>query len=89
MSPTVTAFEPPAGVDPEELRRLVWEEYGVMIAGSWGRLQGRVLRIGHMGIQASRTHLIIAYTALARALRDLGYRVDTGRLIDAIEEEFK
>jgi alanine-glyoxylate transaminase/serine-glyoxylate transaminase/serine-pyruvate transaminase len=60
-----------------------------MIAGSWGRLMGKVLRVGHMGVQASRTHVLSAFTALARALRDLGYSVNIGKVAEAIEEEFK
>lgn len=88
-SPTVTAFEVPRGIVEEDLRRLLWAKYGVMIAGSWGRLQGKVLRVGHMGIQASRLHLIIAYTSLARALRDMGLQVRVGDVVEAIEEEFK
>ncbi|MEM0225204.1 MAG: alanine--glyoxylate aminotransferase family protein, partial [Desulfurococcaceae archaeon] len=82
-SPTVTAFETPSGVNELELRKLMWEKYGVMIAGSWGRLQGRVLRIGHMGVQASRTHVITAFTTLAKAMSDLGFNVNKARLIEA------
>ena len=89
QSPTVTAIQVPAGIDEKQLRRTTWEKYGVMIAGSWGKLEGRVIRIGHMGVQASRTHLIIAYTALARALREQGYRVDIGSIVEAIEDTYK
>ncbi len=89
QSPTVTAIQVPAGIDEKQLRRTTWEKYGVMIAGSWGKLEGRVIRIGHMGVQASRTHLIIAYTALARALIEQGYRVDIGSIVEAIEDTYK
>ncbi len=87
-SPTVTAIEIPRGVDDARLRELMWAKYGVMIAGSWGRLAGKVIRIGHMGVQASRNHLIIAFAALARALGDMGYRVNLGSVIDAIESTY-
>ena len=87
-SPTVTAIEVPSGVNEEKLRELTWRKYGVMIAGSWGRLRGRVVRIGHMGVQASRNHLIIAFTALARALKDLGYTVNIGKVVEAIEDGY-
>jgi len=88
-SPTVTAFEVPRGINEAELRKMIWEKYGVMIGGSWGRLQGKVLRIGHMGVKASRIHLLIAITTLARALADLGYRLNVEEAIEALEEEFK
>jgi alanine-glyoxylate transaminase/serine-glyoxylate transaminase/serine-pyruvate transaminase len=87
-SPTVTAALVPKGIDEAELRRITWEKYGVMIAGSWGKLQGKVVRIGHMGVQASRTHLIVGFTALARALKDLGYQVDVGKVVEALEEVY-
>lgn len=87
-SPTVTAFLVPRGVDEGALRERMWVKYGVMIAGSWGRLQGKVLRVGHMGVQASRTHLLVAYTALCRALCELGYRVSVSKAVEAIEGSF-
>ncbi len=88
-SPTVTAFIVPNNINEEKLRDITWRKYGVMIAGSWGRLKGKVLRIGHMGVQASRTHLLIAYTVLAKALRDLGLNTNIGRVVEAIEETYK
>jgi len=88
-SPTVTAIEVPNGISEEKLRELTWRKYGVMIAGSWGKLKGRVIRIGHMGVQASRNHLIIAFTALTRALKDLGYTVNIGKVVEAIEDSYK
>ena len=87
-SPTVTAIEVPNGINEEKLRELAWRKYGVMIAGSWGKLKGRVVRIGHMGVQASRNHLIIAFTALTRALKDLGYTVNIGKVVEAIEDSY-
>ena len=85
-SPTVTAIEVPHGINGEQLREIAWKKYGVMIAGSWGRLRGRVVRIGHMGIQASRNHLILGFTALMKALRDLGYTASVGKVVEAIED---
>ncbi len=88
-SPTVTAIEVPPGIDEARLREIAWKKYGVMIAGSWGKLQGKVIRIGHMGVQASRTHLIIAYTALAASLRSLGFKTNVSRAIEAIENIYR
>ncbi|MEM3980672.1 MAG: alanine--glyoxylate aminotransferase family protein [Ignisphaera sp.] len=87
-SPTVTAFISPKNIDERILRDVMWRKYGIMLAGSWGKLKGKVVRIGHMGVQASRTHLIIAYTALAKTLKDLGLEVNKGKVIEAIEEVY-
>lgn len=86
--PSVSAFLAPAGVNPAEVRRLAWEKYGVMIAGSWGRLEGSVLRIGHMGVQASYAYLSLAFTALGRALADLGHKADVGAAVEALASNF-
>ncbi|AEA12627.1 Serine-glyoxylate transaminase [Thermoproteus uzoniensis 768-20] len=86
--PTVTAFAPPPGIRPADVRKIAWEKYGVMIAGSWGKLEDSVLRIGHMGVQASYAHLALAFSALGRALADLGYKADVGAALEAIAERF-
>jgi len=87
-SPSVTAFLLPKGIKDKELRELIWKKYGVMIAGSWGKLEGKVARIGHMGYQASLNNLLIAYSALSRSLNDLGYKNSTTNALGAIEESF-
>jgi alanine-glyoxylate transaminase/serine-glyoxylate transaminase/serine-pyruvate transaminase len=88
-SPTVTALLVPKGVEEARLRMHIWNRYGVMLAGSWGRLEGKVIRIGHMGVQASRGHLVQAYIALARGLRDMGFNVSISKAVEAIESVFK
>jgi len=85
--PTATAFKTP--VPPAQLRRHIWEKYGVLLAGSWGPLEGEVMRIGHMGVQASPDHLVTAVTALAAGLRDFGLDVDVGRAVEAVVEAFR
>jgi uncharacterized protein with von Willebrand factor type A (vWA) domain len=41
-----------------------------------------------MGLQASRTHLLKAYTALARGLKDMGLEVSVSKVVDAIENAY-
>jgi aspartate aminotransferase-like enzyme len=48
-SNTVTAVRLPEGVDGARLSELLRTEHSVVAAGGQGRLQGKVLRIGHMG----------------------------------------
>jgi len=80
-SPTVTAFYTPDGISEAKVREGAFK-YGVLIAGSWGPLKGRVLRIGHMGYTASLNMMTNAVVALAKALNDAGYRV---KVSDAVE----
>ncbi len=88
-SPTVTAINVPRGVDEARLREAMWRKHGVMIAGSWGRLEGKVIRVGHMGIQASKTRLVATYASLAEALREQGYPASVGKVVEAVDANYK
>ncbi len=72
-SPTVTAIRCPPRVRDTELLRRMEERYGVMIAGSWGKLSGKVLRLGNMGYNAYPRRALTAMRALEEALKDLGF----------------
>ncbi|MGB9976054.1 pyridoxal-phosphate-dependent aminotransferase family protein [Thermovenabulum sp.] len=69
-SDTVTAFNIPEGIDDEKFRRHLLKKYGVMIAGSWGKLSGRVWRIGHMGENAREDRVFKFFTEFQKALQD-------------------
>lgn len=73
-SPTVTVFRRPARVDEGRLRAVMESRYSVMIAGSWGKLTGEVLRLGNMGYNAYPQKAIKATGALENALKDVGFR---------------
>jgi aspartate aminotransferase-like enzyme len=72
-SDTVTAVKVPDGVDAAALRRLLREDYGVVLAGGQGALSGKIVRIGHMGL-VSEADIDAALTALGQALTRLGFR---------------
>jgi aspartate aminotransferase-like enzyme len=46
---TVTAAWLPAGVSWPDLSRVLRERHGVTLAGGLGQLQGRIVRLGHLG----------------------------------------
>ena len=48
-SNTVTAIKGPEGVDLKKLLQILREDYGVVLAGGQGKLDGKIFRIGHMG----------------------------------------
>lgn len=48
-SDAVTAFEPPAGVDPSKVIAALRDQFGVLISGGQGSMKGKILRIGHLG----------------------------------------
>ncbi|MFX0114137.1 MAG: pyridoxal-phosphate-dependent aminotransferase family protein [Candidatus Hodarchaeota archaeon] len=77
-SPTVTAFLPPKGIDEGKLREILWKKYGVMIAGNYGELAGRVPRLGHMGFDANYRKALSSLCAIEKGLQDLGHSIESG-----------
>ena len=70
---TVTVVEVPEGVDSAVLLDTMTEKYGVMIAGCFDFLAGKVIRLGHMGENANVEDVTMMLYALECALVDLGY----------------
>jgi len=67
----------PQGVDVSSLRKLLREEFGVVVAGGQGSLTGKIVRIGHLGA-VPETDIREAVGALGSALAKLGYRPAAG-----------
>lgn len=76
-SDTVTAVKAPEGVDVGELRKLMEDEYNVILAGGQGKLSGKIFRIGHLGL-VEEDDIRDALDALAQALPKLGHKVSVG-----------
>lgn len=70
-SNTVTAFEIPQPFTDPQIVGTMAEKYGVLIGGGFRETKGRLLRIGHMGYQASVTNILTTLAALERTLGDL------------------
>jgi aspartate aminotransferase-like enzyme len=48
-SDTVTAIKLPAGVDDKQIRGVLKDRFGIVVAGGQEAWKGKVVRIGHMG----------------------------------------
>ncbi len=75
-----TAVRVPDGIDDVELRRRMVERFGVLISGSitGSVLDGRLVRIGHMGVCCSPTYALAALAAMEHSLRTMGWNVAPG-----------
>ncbi|MGO9241092.1 MAG: pyridoxal-phosphate-dependent aminotransferase family protein [Bryobacteraceae bacterium] len=71
---TVIAPRVPAGVDDALLRRSLFQNHGIDIAGGIGILAGQILRIGTMGYGSSADNIKLLLAALEEALHEQGYR---------------
>ena len=75
-SNTVTVIEIPKGIDDKELLKHMLDEFNVFIAGSFGYLQGKVIRIGHMGENAKKDKMAYTLLALQNSLKVLGFQCE-------------
>lgn len=71
-SNTVTAVVLPDGIDFETVQKYILDNYGILIAGSFGYLKDKVIRIGHMGENCTYERMTLFLTALDSALRASG-----------------
>ncbi|GBF10677.1 alanine--glyoxylate aminotransferase family protein [Tepidibacillus infernus] len=84
---TVTAIKGDERFDPEQLRKVLREDYKIVAAGGQQHLKGKIFRIGHMGY----THpmdILTTIAGLELALKQIGYPVELGKGIKAAEEEW-
>ncbi len=72
-SNTVTVIEIPEGINDKELLKHMVDEFDVFIAGSFGYLKGKVIRIGHMGENAKKSKMVYTLLALQASLKALGF----------------
>lgn len=71
-SNSVTAMKVPEGVTFKEINETMLNEHKIMIAGSFGFLQDKVIRIGHMGENCSEEKVYLTLKALDHTLRKYG-----------------
>lgn len=67
-----TAVTVPDGFDARKIIDTLRSRYGVMIAGGYGELSGKLFRLGHMGQAAHPTLVVAQIGMLERTLADLG-----------------
>lgn len=81
-SPAVTAFRPPSRVDARNLIRVLRDDYDTIVGGGTGKLEGQLLRVGHLGF-VTMTDIVAFFSALELALRDFNQPVEPGQAISA------
>jgi aspartate aminotransferase-like enzyme len=78
----VTVVAVPASLDAEAVRAAA-AAHGLALVAGRGALAGKILRIDHMGIGATREHVFASLVALGAALRESGMRVEIGAAVAA------
>ncbi len=72
FSNTVTVFEVPEGTTDNEILETMKQDYNIMLAGSFDRLAGKVIRIGHMGNNATVENVRETFHGLDGTFKKLG-----------------
>lgn len=81
--PTVTCINVPEGVDPESVRAMLLNEFGIEIASSFGPLHGKIWRIGTMGYSCRKENILRVLSALEGVLIRHGAPIQPGKAIQA------
>ncbi len=85
--PTLNTVLIPEGVDDIKLRRYLLEKFKLDIGGGFGRLKGKVWRVGLMGYSSSADNVLFFIPAISRALALQGYKTDLAAGLDAVLSE--
>jgi aspartate aminotransferase-like enzyme len=86
-STTVTAVKMPEGVTDSDFRGTMRNKYKVELAGGQDHLKGNVFRIGHMG-NITYKELAITFSAMEMTLKGLGFDIEMGASLAAVNESF-
>jgi aspartate aminotransferase-like enzyme len=70
-SNTITAVASPGGIDANEIRKVMLEEYDTVLAGGQAKLAGKIFRIGHLGYVTDED-LDDVFVKLPKALAKFG-----------------
>lgn len=84
-SPAVTAIFPPEGIDAEEVRKLMREDFNVEVAPGQADLKGKIFRIGHLGYIDS-LDIIGAWAAVEVLFKNMGAKINFGAGVRAAME---
>jgi len=85
--PTLNTVLIPGGVDDIKLRRYLLEKFKLDIGGGFGRLKGKVWRVGLMGYSSSADNVLFFIPAISRALALQGFKTDLAAGLDAVLAE--
>src|SRR5919201_6736884 len=88
VSNTVSSIKAPKGVDTGAVVQTMRDRYGVLIGTGLAEIRATTLRIGTMAMTASPHYVLPTLSALELALRDLGYKAESGAGVAAAQQAF-
>ena len=85
---TLTSIRLPAEIDGKTFVKMMREKHGITYAGGQGELNGKIVRIAHLGWM-NENDIIVAISAFERGLADIGYDMSIGAGVTAVQEIFR
>lgn len=73
----------PKGIEGEQVRQIMLNDFSIEIGTSFGPLQGKIWRIGTMGYNARKDCVLQTLVALEAVLNRLGFKTKQGESIQA------
>ena len=83
----LTAFNIPAGLKDADIRKGLFDRFGITVVGGQDKLKGKIIRVGHMGYM-DELDVISGLAALEMVLNDLGFEVEPGKGVTAAQQVF-
>lgn len=78
----------PQGINGDQVRKLMLDDFGIEIGTSFGPLHGKVWRIGTMGYNARKACVLQTLAALEAVLHHLGFRTPQGAALQAAWDHY-
>jgi aspartate aminotransferase-like enzyme len=86
-SRTVIGILYPPSVDDKKFRNILSEKFGILIAGGFGKLRGKMFRVGCMG-EINERYVATTVDAIANCLRLSGHDCDGARALESVWQAF-
>ena len=87
--PNVTGVHIPRGMDGDVVRRALLNAHNIEIGTSFGRLHGKIWRIGTMGYNARPDAVLATLGALETVLAGAGFKLPLGAAVDAARATYQ
>jgi aspartate aminotransferase-like enzyme len=81
----LTAFRVPDAFKDTQIRGMLSERFGIITVGGQDKLEGKIVRIGHMGY-TDELDVIATLAALEMTLAVLGWKVEPGCAVTAAQQ---
>ena len=85
---SITSILPPEGISVPDIRKVLKEDYDIVVANGQNQLKDKIFRMGTLGFVCERD-LIASVGALEATLAKLGHKFEVGKGVQTLLNELK